>query len=103
MLPPTLRKRIFLFAVRRDTPLREIFSIFTSCAEYERTQVYDPGSSHYFKKVQLYEEYEICYERREYGIDAWRAVLYFLHRKGFSLDLNGETIDLKFSEEEFVR
>ncbi len=36
---------------------REIFSIFTSCAEYERTQVYDPGSSHYFKKVQLYEEY----------------------------------------------
>ena len=81
-----------------DEDLKELFSLFTSPTKYEVEQVYDKESSHYHLNINLEEEYDLTEEKREYALDAWRAVLYFLHRKGFSLVRNKEKIDLSFIE-----
>lgn len=85
-----------------EDDLKEIFALFTSATKYERDQVYDERCSHYFRNVRLFEEHTITEEKREFALDAWRAVIYFLHSKGYSLCQNGEMTDLSFSEDEFV-
>lgn len=77
---------------------KELFSIFCSPTDYEISQIYDPDSDHYFKKVKLDEEYSLTQERREFSIDAWRSVIMFLKNKGFSLSKNKEEINLSFIE-----
>ena len=74
--------------------LKEIFSLFTSCTDFERAQVYDAGSLHHFEKVDLGEEYTLTEETREYAIDALSAVLAFLHSRGLRLADGAEEIDL---------
>lgn len=88
--------------VLTEEDLKEVFSLFTSSTAYEREQVYEPQSGHYFLDVALSEEYSLTQEKREYALDAWRAVIYFLHMKGYSLCKAGKEIDLSFSEEEFI-
>jgi hypothetical protein len=78
-----------------DEDLKEIFSLFSSVGEYEREQVYDPGSRHYFERVNLDAEYELTQERREYALDAARAVLTFLHRNGYRLERDGHIVGLE--------
>ena len=85
-----------------DDDLKEIFSLFTSTTRYEREQIYDKNSGHYFLDVELNEEHSLTEEKREYALDAWRAVTYFLHSRGYALRHEGHTIDLAFSEEEFL-
>lgn len=85
-----------------EDDLREIFSLFTSSTKYERDQVHDEKSGHYFLKVELFEEHTLTEEKREFALDAWRAVIYFLHSKGYSLCKDGEKTDLSFSEDEFI-
>jgi hypothetical protein len=85
-----------------EDDLKEIFSLFTSSTKYERDQVYDTQSGHYFLGVELFDEHTLTEEKREYALDAWRAVTYFLHSKGYSLCRNGEKIDLSFSDDEFI-
>ena len=41
-------------------------------------------------------------EKREFALDAWRAVIYFLHSKGYSLYKDGQQVSLHFSDEEFI-
>lgn len=77
-----------------DEQLKEIFALFSSPTVYEREQVYDADSGHYYMNENLHEEYELTEERREYALDAWRAVTYFLHRNGFTLYRDGQEINL---------
>ena len=85
-----------------EDDLKELFSLFTSSTVYEREQLYDPHSRHYLFDVELSEEYSLNEEKREYALDAWRAVIYFLYRKGYSLCKDNQIIDLSFSKEEFL-
>jgi hypothetical protein len=85
-----------------EDDLRELFALFTSCTEHERKQVYSSRSSHYFLNQNISEEHSLTEEKREYALDAWRSVLYFLHKKGYSLCKNGEDIDLSFIKEAFI-
>jgi hypothetical protein len=85
-----------------EDDLKEIFSLFTSSSKYERDQIYDRNSSHHFLKVESQDEYTLTEEKREYALDAWRAVIYFLHSKGFSLCKDTERSELSFIENNFV-
>jgi hypothetical protein len=85
-----------------DDEIREIFALYTSCTKYERDQIYDESSEHYFLNVDLCEEYEQVGPTKEYALDSWRAVLFFLYRKGFSLHKGGHSIDLDWAENEFM-
>lgn len=77
-----------------DDELREIFALFSSATDYEREQAYGQTETNFYKREDLRREYTLTQERREFAEDAWRAVLYFLHRRGFRLTKNGEEYDL---------
>jgi len=85
-----------------EDDLKEIFSLFTSSTKYERDQVYDKNSGHYYFDIEPFDEYTLSQEKREYALDAWRAVIYFLHSKGYSLCKNDERADLAFIESHFI-
>jgi len=85
-----------------EDDLKEIFSLFTSSTRYERDQVYDRHSGHHFSDVKPLEEYTLTEEKREYALDAWRAVIYFLHSKGYSLCQDSERRDLSFIDDYFM-
>jgi hypothetical protein len=85
-----------------ESDLKELFALFTSATRYEKRQIYDPTSDDHFLNTNLAEEYSLTEEKREYALDAWRAVLYFLHLRGYKLTRIGEEIDLSFSEDEFI-
>jgi len=85
-----------------EDDLKEIFSLFTSSTKYERDQVYDKNSGHHFLEVKPLDEYTLTEEKREYALDAWRAVIYFLHSKGYLLAKDGERYDLSFIEDDFI-
>ena len=85
-----------------EDDLKEIFSLFTSSTKYERDQVYDQHSAHHFLEVKPFEEYTLTEEKREYALDAWRSVIYFLHSKNYSLWRDGKRSDLSFIEDDFI-
>lgn len=85
-----------------DNDLKEIFALLSSPTHYERNQVYDKNSSQYFAEIVLEEIYELSQEKREYALDAWRAVLFFLYKRGFRLKINDREIELSFIESEFI-
>ena len=85
-----------------EDDLKEIFSLFTSSTKYERDQVYDKNSGHYFLEIKPFDEHTLMEEKREYALDAWRAVIYFLYSKGYSLCKDGERSDLAFIEDNFI-
>lgn len=68
-----------------EEDLKEIFGLFTSPADEEVSQIYDETSKFHFKKENLADEYSLTQEKREFAIDAWRAVNYFLQRHGYSV------------------
>lgn len=86
-----------------EEDLKEIFSLFCSPTLYEKQQIYDSNSLHYYPNIDLSEEYSLCQDKKEFVYDAWRAILYFLHSRGFKLSKNGLLIDLAFIDEEFIR
>lgn len=88
--------------VLSEEDLKELFSLFTSATKHERAQVYDEKSEHHFSGVELFDEYTLTEEKREYALDAWRAVTYFLHSRGYCLCRDGRQIDLSFSEDAFI-
>jgi hypothetical protein len=81
---------------------KELFALYTSCTEYERQQIYQEGGAHDYRRTDLGEEYTYSAEKREYAVDAWRAVLFFLHRKGFALTNHRDFIPLETICKEFV-
>ena len=85
-----------------EDDLKEIFSLLTSCTIHERNQIYDESSEHHYLKVDPLLQYSLTQEKREFALDAWRAVIYFLHLKGYSLCRAGQQIPLGFSDEEFI-
>jgi hypothetical protein len=85
-----------------EEDLKEIFSLFTTVSKDELLMIYEENNPHYYLKANLEDEYELCEEKREFAIDAWRAVLYFLYRKGYSLIKERQAIDLSFSENLFI-
>ena len=85
-----------------EDDLKEIFSLFTSVTRYERDQIYDQSSGHYYLDIDPLKEYTVSQDQREFALDAWRAVLYFLRSKGWSLCKDGERSDLSFIEEHFI-
>ena len=85
-----------------EEDLKEIFSLFTSPSNYEKRQVYQRDSGHYYLDVDLSEEYELSEEKREYARDAWRAVISFLHSKGYVLSYQEKAVDCSFIEDEFI-
>lgn len=42
-----------------DDDMREIFALFSSCAEEEVTQIYSPSHRLYFRNERLDEEYTL--------------------------------------------
>jgi hypothetical protein len=85
-----------------DDNLRELFQLFTSVSRYERKQIYEPESLEHFSKVRLEEEYELHEAKKEYACDAWRAVVFFLHARGYRLlDDKGREHTLDFVENLF--
>lgn len=85
-----------------ENDLKELFSLLTSCSIHERNQIYDESSEHHYLKVEPFLEYSLTQEKREFALDAWRAVIYFLHLRGYSLYKAGQQIPLNFSNEEFI-
>lgn len=77
-----------------EEDLRELFALFSSPTEDELHQVLNPSHNNFYKLENLEAEYTVTQERREFAEDAWRAVTYFLHRKGFNLCRNGVEFDL---------
>ncbi len=90
-----------LETVFEDDELKEIFSLFTCGTKYEKLQIYDKNSEHYYKNVILNSEYSVTEEKREIALDAWRSIMFFLHRHGYSLYKNGSAINLKSIEDDF--
>ena len=77
--------------------LREIFALFSSTTDYEKEQIYDQAGLHFYGREDLTSEYSLTQEKQEFAEDAWRAVAFFLHRKGFALTKNGDEYDLAAS------
>jgi hypothetical protein len=85
-----------------DTDLKELFELFSSSTKYELARIYEQGSESHFERIELNEEYELIQERREFALDAARAVLYFLCRRGYRLEMNGEIYSLDGITRHFV-
>ena len=85
-----------------DADLREILALFSSPSKYEHAQTYQPGSGHFYEDEDLSSEYTLTQEKGEFAIDAWRAVISFLHRRKYSLWREGVQYDTSFIEDLFV-
>jgi hypothetical protein len=77
-----------------DGDLQEIFALFSSPSDDELRQVYDHANPHFYKLEDLQQEYNLTQEKREFAEDAWRAVMFFLHQRGFTLTKGGTEYDL---------
>ena len=77
-----------------DEDLKEIFAVFSSPTKYEFNQINNPGTDVYYKSLILKEEYELNMPKREFAIDALRAVLYFLTKNGYEIKKDNKKIDL---------
>ncbi|HEY2976037.1 MAG TPA: hypothetical protein VGJ48_26215 [Pyrinomonadaceae bacterium] len=85
-----------------ETDFKEVFSLFASSTTHELKQIDDPASEHYFERVDLMKEYELSYEKREFAVDALRAVFAFLHRHGYRLEKDGALLSLDGISKEFI-
>lgn len=89
--------------VLNEKDLKEIFGLLTSPTKNEKAQSYQQGTGHYFKDENLSEEYNLTQEKREFALDAWRAVVFLLHARGLAvITKKGEKVDLSFIEKEFI-
>lgn len=80
-----------------DDDLRELFALFSSPTDDELRQVFDRSHTNFYKREDLGAEYSLTQEKREFADDAWRAVTYFLHQRGFKLYKGGLELDLAAS------
>lgn len=85
-----------------EEDMKEIFSLFSSPTKLEKAAVYQEDSDHYFARVELADEYELCQEKKEYALDSWRAVTAFLNIHGYSLLKKGEVFDLSRCDDMFL-
>lgn len=85
-----------------EEDLKEIFSLFSSPSKDELQMMYNKDHYLYFKQIDLDDEYELSQARRDFALDAWRAVTYFLSSEGYSLTKGGKVVDLSFAERLFI-
>jgi hypothetical protein len=85
-----------------DDDFKEVFALFQSPTAYELRQTYDSSSDHYFRLVNLSEEYELTEEKREFAVDALRSVMTFLHQHGYRIEKGGAVFSLKSISEHFI-
>jgi len=85
-----------------EEDFKEIFALYTSSTKYERDQTYDVNCIHFFRNEDLNAEYSPSLDKREFAVDAWRAVLYFLYKHGFSAYKDGVVYDLSFTDAFFA-
>jgi len=85
-----------------EEDLKELFGLFSSPSKHEKRQIYERDSIHYFKKIDLSQEYSLTQEKHEYALDAWRAVVSFLHLRGFCLVKEEKIVNLGWIDEDFV-
>ncbi len=88
--------------ILNEEDLKEIFSLFSSSTRYEKEQAFDESSDNYFLKIELFDEYSLTEEKREFALDAWRAVVHFLYLRGYSICRDEKRNDLSFSIDEFI-
>jgi hypothetical protein len=77
-----------------DNDLRELFALFSSPTEEEVERIYSPQDRLFFEKENLTDEYSLVEGKEDFARDAWRAVIYFLHRHGYKVTKDGQSIDL---------
>jgi hypothetical protein len=77
-----------------EQDLQEIFGLFSSVTGEEKHRLFDSSDRLFFRNEELDEEYQLNQEKREFAIDAWRAVAYFLYRHGYTVFKNGQECDL---------
>ncbi len=85
-----------------EDEFREIFELFSSPSKFEKEQIYNKNNDHYFKKVNLNEEYELTQSKKEFAMDAWRSVIAFLNSNGYSLFKDKEIINISLIENDFI-
>jgi hypothetical protein len=78
----------------KEEELQEIFALFSSPTDDELHQVYDPENPNFYKGEDLKQEYSLMQEKREFAEDAWRSVIFFLHKHGFVMTRSGIQYDL---------
>jgi len=88
--------------VLSEDDLKEIFELFSSPTKSEIKNIYDKKGEHYFIKTDINEEYSLTQNKKEYALDTWRAIIYFLYLRGYSLEKDGKRIGLSFIEEKFL-
>jgi hypothetical protein len=84
----------------KEDDFKEIFALFSSVSVYERNQIYDSKDSLYYLDQNLDEEYHLTEGRRDFALDALRAVLYYLHRRGLKLTKGNKVDDLQWVQQE---
>ena len=85
-----------------EADFKEVFSLFSTSTADELQQLDDPTSEYYFGRLDLMREYELSYVKREYAIDALRAVFAFLHRHGYRVEKDGEIFSLSGISKQFI-
>lgn len=86
----------------QENDYKELFELFSSLTKYELEKIYDKKSDKYFKNTDLNDEYELAESKIAFSQDCWRAVIYFLYKRGFRLIRGKEITDLDFIEEYFL-
>ncbi len=81
---------------------KEVFALFSSPTTFEINQIYDSSNIHYFREINLLEEYELCKAKQDFAVDSLRAVLIFLHRHGYKLEKDGKMGNWQNILEEFI-
>ena len=79
---------------------QEIFALFSSPTKAELEMIYNPSHHLFFEKENLEDEYDLAEEKKEFAIDAARAVLYWLRQHGYQLTKDGKIDDLSWLENE---
>jgi hypothetical protein len=77
-----------------DDDLRELFALFSSPTAEEIERIYSSEDRLFFRNEDVGKEYSLVQERGDYARDAWRAVMYFLHRHGYKVTKDGGAVDL---------
>jgi hypothetical protein len=76
-----------------DDDTRELFALFSSPTAEEIERIYSSEDPLFFRNEDIAKEYSLVQERGEYARDAWRAVMYFLHRHGYRVTKDGREVD----------
>lgn len=85
-----------------EDDLKEIFALFSSVTQHEKNQAYGQDRRFAHSNIDLDEEYQLSEPKRDFALDAWRAVLSFLMLKGVTIDYKGSKLDARSVDKLFL-